>query len=61
MTLLDEYNDSSGNDYVDNDSDEEEKVDQHNDLCHVCSEGGEVMCCDTCTLVFHPKCIGLVR
>jgi hypothetical protein len=46
-------------DDVDNDSDEEENVDQHNDLCDVCSKGGEVLCCDTCSLVFHLECLGL--
>jgi hypothetical protein len=50
---------SSGNNYANNDSDEEENVDQHNDFCHECSEGGEVLCCGNCTLVFHLKCIGM--
>jgi hypothetical protein len=52
-------NDSSGNNYANNDSDKEENVDQHNDFCHECSEGGEVLCCGNCTLVFHLKCIGM--
>ena len=29
---------------------------QHNDMCEVCSQGGELLCCDTCSLVFHPNC-----
>ncbi|CAM9374070.1 unnamed protein product [Ectocarpus sp. 8 AP-2014] len=28
----------------------------HNDLCEVCSHGGDLLCCDTCSLVFHTKC-----
>lgn len=29
----------------------------HNDLCEVCSHGGNLLCCDTCSLVFHTKCL----
>lgn len=29
----------------------------HNDLCEVCSHGGNLLCCDTCSLVFHTKCV----
>lgn len=29
----------------------------HNDLCEVCSHGGDLLCCDTCSLVFHTKCL----
>lgn len=32
-------------------------VDEHNDLCEVCETGGDLLCCDTCSLVFHLKCI----
>ena len=28
----------------------------HNELCEVCAQGGELLCCDTCSLVFHPQC-----
>lgn len=30
-------------------------------LCAVCSAGGEVLCCDTCPLVYHLECVGLRR
>jgi hypothetical protein len=29
---------------------------QHNDLCEVCNQPGELLCCDTCSLVFHTSC-----
>ena len=35
----------------------EEFFDQHNDHCEVCNTGGEVLCCSTCNLVFHLKCL----
>lgn len=31
--------------------------DQHNEVCEVCELGGELICCDTCSLVFHVKCV----
>jgi hypothetical protein len=39
----------------DND-DSDDSDDEHNELCEVCSSGGELLCCDTCSLVFHPAC-----
>jgi len=36
--------------------DEEEFFKHHNDLCEVCAAGGEVLCCATCSLVFHIQC-----
>lgn len=30
--------------------------DQHNDLCEVCNQPGELLCCATCNLVFHVHC-----
>ena len=36
---------------------EKEFLDQHNDLCEVCGEDGELLCCATCSLVFHLQCI----
>jgi len=43
-------NDAAGDDSDDSD-------DGHNELCEVCSQGGELLCCDTCSLVFHPACV----
>lgn len=31
--------------------------DDHNEVCEVCEKGGELLCCDTCSLVFHLQCI----
>jgi len=30
---------------------------QHNDDCYVCNLGGNLLCCDKCTLVFHLQCV----
>jgi len=37
--------------------DSDEFRNQHNDLCEVCNDGGELVCCSTCNLVFHLACI----
>ncbi|XP_015763887.1 PREDICTED: bromodomain adjacent to zinc finger domain protein 1A-like [Acropora digitifera] len=29
---------------------------EHGDQCAVCSEGGELLCCDTCPLAYHIHC-----
>ena len=34
-------------------------VDQNNDLCEKCGEGGELLCCDTCNAAWHLKCANL--
>jgi hypothetical protein len=31
--------------------------DDHESTCHVCSDGGDVVLCDSCPLVFHMKCL----
>ena len=31
--------------------------DIHNEECEVCDQVGDLLCCDTCTLVFHLKCL----
>jgi len=35
---------------------EQDFFDQHNDLCEVCNQPGELLCCATCNLVFHVQC-----
>mmetsp|Transcript_11938 Transcript_11938/g.34485 ORF Transcript_11938/g.34485 Transcript_11938/m.34485 type:complete len:1165 (+) Transcript_11938:106-3600(+) len=35
----------------------QEFLDEHNDVCDVCNKGGELLCCSTCTLVFHLACV----
>eukprot|EP00954_Amorphochlora_amoebiformis_P023574 1360919-Amorphochlora_amoeboformis.AAC.2 len=32
---------------------------QHDDVCDVCGLGGELLCCDRCSLAYHTKCVGL--
>jgi hypothetical protein len=31
--------------------------DKHNEQCEICDQGGDLLCCDTCTLVFHVACV----
>ena len=35
---------------------EQDFFDKHNDYCEVCGQPGVVLCCATCTLVFHVNC-----
>ena len=30
---------------------------QHNEFCHVCTDGGTLLCCETCKLSFHLDCL----
>lgn len=51
-------NNGSGNNYNSSSSSSKNCLkDHHNDICGVCEKGGDLMCCDTCTIVFHLKCI----
>ena len=34
-----------------------DEEDQHNSVCYYCKKGGDLLCCDTCNLVFHIKCL----
>ena len=36
--------------------DSQEFLNQHNDVCEICNDGGDLLCCSTCNLVFHLKC-----
>ena len=41
------------------DSEEEEEAEiesDHESLCHVCEEDGELICCDQCPKVYHLDC-----
>lgn len=31
--------------------------DVHNEYCHICNDTGKLLCCDTCSLVFHLTCL----
>eukprot|EP00727_Mastigamoeba_balamuthi_P004237 m51a1_g13810 putative chromodomain-helicase-dna-binding protein 4-like (1127) ;mRNA; r:397642-402002 len=52
LPAADEAKDQSGTDT------EAEQTD-HEDWCHVCGNGGEILLCDTCTRSYHMKCIGI--
>jgi chromodomain-helicase-DNA-binding protein 4 len=32
-------------------------TDEHNDACQECGGIGELLCCDTCNLVYHARCL----
>ncbi|KAK9818234.1 hypothetical protein WJX72_009182 [[Myrmecia] bisecta] len=34
---------------------------QHDDLCAVCQQDGELLMCDGCPRVFHVDCLGMTR
>ncbi len=59
-TQDDENKSTAKDDTDDNDDglsmDSQEFLDQHNDLCELCNEGGDLLCCSTCNLVFHLGC-----
>ena len=50
---------NSSTDIDDKQNDEDE--DQHDDVCDRCGIGGMLLCCDTCTLAYHTKCVGLSK
>lgn len=29
----------------------------HNNDCHICGDGGDLLCCETCSTVYHPTCL----
>ena len=33
--------------------------DFHIDICHECNDGGDLICCDTCNLAYHLRCVNL--
>ncbi|GMF35912.1 unnamed protein product [Phytophthora fragariaefolia] len=45
----------------DDDGRTRESVDEWEEDCYICTEGGELLCCDGCPHVFHYSCIGLRR
>jgi len=38
---------------------EERCEDRHAAACAVCSEGGDLLCCDACPTAVHTTCVGL--
>eukprot|EP00743_Colponemidia_sp_Colp-15_P010934 GILK01012122.1.p2 GENE.GILK01012122.1~~GILK01012122.1.p2 ORF type:complete len:186 (-),score=23.82 GILK01012122.1:89-646(-) len=49
-----------GKSYVESGSDQQSESDsdsEHESDCRVCGDDGEVLCCDTCPLVYHTFCL----
>ena len=43
------------------DSTRKRKDIQHDDWCFLCHDGGDLICCHSCTRVYHLKCLGLTK
>lgn len=36
---------------------EDDEDDEHQDFCRICKDGGELLCCDSCTFAYHTFCL----
>ncbi|KAL0460616.1 UNVERIFIED_CONTAM: Increased DNA methylation 1 [Sesamum latifolium] len=34
-------------------------TEEHDDLCSICADGGDLLCCANCPRAFHTECVGL--
>ncbi|XP_020552448.1 uncharacterized protein LOC105170882 [Sesamum indicum] len=34
-------------------------TEEHDDLCSICEDGGDLLCCENCPRGFHTECVGL--
>ena len=41
---------------TDDNNEDEEEEDIHDTDCYICQEGGDLICCDGCTKVYHSNC-----
>ncbi|XP_058503493.1 chromodomain-helicase-DNA-binding protein 4 isoform X5 [Solea solea] len=54
----DDLSEAEGEDEEDRrDEGVEEEYDHHIEYCRVCKDGGELLCCDTCTSSYHIHCL----
>ena len=42
--------------YMEDEGVREDSEGEHADFCHVCKDGGELLCCDKCPLAYHLEC-----
>lgn len=57
---LEEYSPSVDKEEEDEEEEEEAMDDsegEHADFCHLCKDGGELLCCDHCPLAYHLGCL----
>ncbi|TMW60247.1 hypothetical protein Poli38472_000289 [Pythium oligandrum] len=54
-------NEEAQGDEDEDEAEERNSVDDWEEDCYICTEGGELLCCDGCPRVFHFTCVGLRR
>lgn len=53
----DEADSKSNSDQDESEQSDASETSEHGDQCAVCTEGGELLCCDTCPLAYHIGCV----
>lgn len=43
--------------HCENEGPVEQDDDEHQEFCRVCKDGGELLCCDSCTSAYHTHCL----
>ncbi|XP_050498669.1 chromodomain-helicase-DNA-binding protein Mi-2 homolog isoform X1 [Diabrotica virgifera virgifera] len=43
--------------HCENEGPAEQDDDEHQEFCRVCKDGGELLCCDSCTSAYHTHCL----
>ncbi|XP_018571409.1 chromodomain-helicase-DNA-binding protein Mi-2 homolog isoform X1 [Anoplophora glabripennis] len=43
--------------HCENEGPPEQDDDEHQEFCRVCKDGGELLCCDSCTSAYHTHCL----
>ncbi|CAH1990110.1 unnamed protein product [Acanthoscelides obtectus] len=43
--------------HCENEGAQDQDDDEHQEFCRVCKDGGELLCCDSCTSAYHTHCL----